>query len=164
MSHPIRREARIVQSMAARAKSEARHNDVNDVAVSTRWGTRIEPHRTSPTARRGSKLAPADGRSEVARADTRGRLSQVGPRIVGPVVIAVRGPSRSGKTTMCEQLVSRLGGRGLRVAWLKRTHHAVDAPGKSSDRVWLARPSATMLRAADRLAITLPACSDEASD
>lgn len=65
---------------------------------------------------------------------------------------------------MCERLVSRLGGRGFRVAWLKRTHHAVDAPGKSSDRVWLARPSATMLRAADRLAITLPVCSDEASD
>ena len=68
--------------------------------------------------------------------------------------MAVRGPSRSGKTTLCERLVAELSELGLHVAWLKRTHH-VDIPGKSSDRVWQTRPAATMLRATDRVVVTL---------
>ena len=76
--------------------------------------------------------------------------------IVGPTVIAVRGPSRSGKTAMCERLVPALAAHGLRVAWMKRTHHGVDVRGKASDRVWKVGPAATALRANERLVITLP--------
>lgn len=76
--------------------------------------------------------------------------------IIGPAVVAIRGPSRSGKTALSERLVLALSARGLRVAWLKRTHHAVDLPGKSSGRVWAAGPAATALRAGDRLQVTLP--------
>lgn len=76
--------------------------------------------------------------------------------LTGPVTFAVRGPSHSGKTAMCERLVSALSGDGLKVAWLKRTHHLVDAPGKASDRIWLRGPAVTALRSADRLLLTLP--------
>lgn len=76
--------------------------------------------------------------------------------LVGPAVIAVRGPSHSGKTAMCERLSAALGQQGLRVAWLKRTHHIVDVPGKASDRIWTAGVAATALRAEDRLVVTLP--------
>jgi formylmethanofuran dehydrogenase subunit E len=78
--------------------------------------------------------------------------------------VAVRGPSRSGKTTLCERLVAELSELGLHVAWLKRTHHLVDIPGKSSDRVWRTRPAATMLRAADRVVVTLPPGNGEPSE
>lgn len=76
--------------------------------------------------------------------------------LVGPAVVAVRGPSHSGKTAMCERLSTALGQQGLRVAWLKRTHHIVDVPGKASDRIWSAGVAATALRAEDRLVVTLP--------
>lgn len=76
------------------------------------------------------------------------------PLITGPVILGVRGPSRSGKTALCELLVRALGERGLLVAWAKRTHHAVDLPGKSSDRIWAESPAVTLLRSDDRLAIT----------
>lgn len=71
-------------------------------------------------------------------------------------MVAVRGPSRSGKTALCERLIGALAANGLQVAWLKRTHHELDLPGKSSARVWAARPAATVLRSADRLQLTLP--------
>lgn len=77
--------------------------------------------------------------------------------IIGPVVVAVRGPSHSGKTAMCERLVRALNAEGLRTSWAKRTHHAVDLPGKASDRVWSADPAATVLGALDRMLVTLPA-------
>lgn len=76
--------------------------------------------------------------------------------IVGPVVVAIRGPSRSGKTTMCERLVRALNAEGLRTAWAKRTHHVVDLPGKASDRIWAADPAASLLCALDRMVITVP--------
>ncbi len=79
--------------------------------------------------------------------------------LTGPVVFAVRGPSRSGKTAMCERLIPALTSKGLRVAWLKRTHHELALPGKSSDRVWVSGPAATVVRAPDRLVVTLPAGS-----
>ena len=81
-------------------------------------------------------------------------------QLFGPVVVAVRGPSRSGKSTLCELLIAKLNEGGLRSAWVKRTHHAIDLPGKSSDRVWSRRPAATLLLAGDRLALTLPACEE----
>jgi len=84
-----------------------------------------------------------------------------GRAFVGPIVVGVRGPSRSGKTTLCERLIDQLQGRGLKAAWVKRTHHALDLPGKSSDRVWAHGPAATMLRSSDRLAVTLPPCGED---
>ena len=83
---------------------------------------------------------------------------------VGPAVIAVRGPSRSGKTTMCERLIPALTAEGLRVAWFKRTHHTVDLPGKASDRVWLSNPAASVVRATDRLLLTLPPGGSQPQD
>jgi len=76
--------------------------------------------------------------------------------IAGPVVVAVRGPSRSGKTALCERLTRALGADGLKVAWVKRTHHPVDLPEKSSARVWQAGTGATLLHADDRVLITVP--------
>lgn len=96
-------------------------------------------------------------------APTRGPTGQH-PALTGPVIIAVRGPSRSGKTAMCERLSSALGQHGLRVAWLKRTHHIVDVPGKASDRIWTAGVAATALRAEDRLLITLPPAGYSAAE
>lgn len=75
---------------------------------------------------------------------------------VGPVVICVRGPSRSGKTFLIEHLVEALAGDGRRVAYLKRTHHPLDLPGKASARVWERKPSAMVLHAPDRLQLSVP--------
>ena len=72
-------------------------------------------------------------------------------RFIGPQVICVRGPSRSGKTSICERLVAGLEQSGLRVAYLKRTHHLLDLPDKSSARIWDSGPALMMLRATDRL-------------
>ncbi len=83
---------------------------------------------------------------------------------MGPQIICVRGPSRSGKTSMCERLVSSLGQTGLRVAYLKRTHHLLDLPNKSSDRVWQRAPAMMVVRATDRLQVTLDAGAGTASD
>lgn len=84
--------------------------------------------------------------------------------VVGPLVIGIRGPSRSGKSTLCSELIERLNERGLRTAWIKRTHHAIDLPGKSSDRIWARGPAATLLLAGDRLAITLPPCDESPAE
>jgi len=53
-------------------------------------------------------------------------------------VIAVSGHRNSGKTTLVEALTRRLTAEGLRVAWIKRTHHAlqIDQPGKDTDRLF----------------------------
>lgn len=75
---------------------------------------------------------------------------------IGPVVVCVRGPSRSGKSTVARGLVERLGGKGLRVAWVKRTHHLLDLPEKASGRVWAAGPAAMVMASPDRLQVTLP--------
>jgi formylmethanofuran dehydrogenase subunit E len=80
--------------------------------------------------------------------------------LVGPVVVGIRGPSRSGKSTLCSNLIEEMRAAGFTAAWLKRTHHAIDLPGKSSDRIWERRPQATMLLADDRLAVTLPPCGE----
>jgi formylmethanofuran dehydrogenase subunit E len=49
----------------------------------------------------------------------------------------------------------------MRVAWVKRTHHGIDLPGKSSGRIWARQPAATLLLAGDRLALTLPPCDED---
>ena len=78
----------------------------------------------------------------------------------GPVVVCVRGPSRSGKSTLCQALVGLLRGRAS-VAWAKRTHHALDLPHKSTGRVWDESPAAMVVYAPDRLQLTLPPVSPE---
>jgi len=80
-------------------------------------------------------------------------LSSV-PRVVGPQVICVRGPSRSGKTTVCARLIEELSRLGMRVAYVKRTHHLLDLPEKSSARIWAAGPAAMVIRATDRIQVT----------
>jgi formylmethanofuran dehydrogenase subunit E len=75
---------------------------------------------------------------------------------VGPVVVCVRGPSRSGKTSLCERVIAALEPRGVRVAYLKRTHHELDLPEKASGRAWLRGPSAMVLRSPGRLQLTVP--------
>ncbi len=75
---------------------------------------------------------------------------------VGPVVVCVRGPSRSGKTSVCERLIAALEPRGVRVAYLKRTHHELDVPEKASGRAWRKGPSAMVLRSPGRLQMTVP--------
>lgn len=92
------------------------------------------------------------------------RASPFARAVTGPVTLAVRGPSRSGKTALCERLVDALGEQGLLVAWVKRTHHAVDTPGKASDRIWARSPAATLLRADDRLLVTSAPPSTAAAD
>jgi formylmethanofuran dehydrogenase subunit E len=77
-------------------------------------------------------------------------------RLIGPQVVCVRGPSRSGKTTMCQLLIAALADSGVKAAYLKRTHHLLDLPEKSSGRIWANGPAAMVLRATDRLQITLP--------
>lgn len=77
-------------------------------------------------------------------------------RPIGPQVICVRGPSRAGKTTTCELIISELNAHGLKVAYVKRTHHLLDLPEKSSGRVWERGPSAMVMYASDRLQLTLP--------
>jgi len=78
----------------------------------------------------------------------------------GPLVVCVRGPSRSGKSTLCESLVAALGD-GVRVAWIKRTHHELDLPEKSSGRVWAQHPAAMVMRGPDRLQLTFPTVSPD---
>ena len=84
--------------------------------------------------------------------------------ITGPITIAVRGPSHSGKTALCERLVEALGARGLLVAWVKRTHHIVDTPGKASDRIWQRSPAVTLLRSDDRLVVSSAPGSTKPAD
>jgi len=72
------------------------------------------------------------------------------------VVVCVRGPSRSGKTSVCERVIAALEPRGIRLAYLKRTHHELDVPEKASGRAWLRGPSAMVLRSPSRLQLTVP--------
>jgi formylmethanofuran dehydrogenase subunit E len=79
-----------------------------------------------------------------------------GDALARPAVVCVRGVSRSGKTSLCERLIPRLAARGLRVAYVKRTHHQLDLPEKASSRIWVKEPSAMIIRTADRTQLTLP--------
>ncbi len=82
----------------------------------------------------------------------------------GPLVIAVRGPSRSGKTALAERVIAQLAEHGRTVAYLKRTHHELDLPAKASGRVWARQPAAMVMRAPDRTQLTLPAGSGTAAE
>lgn len=85
-----------------------------------------------------------------------------GETLARAAVVCVRGVSRSGKTSLCERLIPALSARGLRVAYIKRTHHELDMPHKASGRIWASEPAAMMMRAADRLQVTLPPVEHDA--
>ena len=87
------------------------------------------------------------------------RIRPAVPALVGPVVVAVRGPSRSGKTALVERLIEAGRERGWKVAWVKRTHHQIDVPEKASGRIWTSRPEVMVLHTADRVQVTTPACA-----
>jgi formylmethanofuran dehydrogenase subunit E len=55
---------------------------------------------------------------------------------------------------MVEHLVEHFESKNVRVAYMKRTHHLLDLPEKSSGRIWAKQPTAMLLRADDRLQIT----------
>ncbi|MEP7216311.1 MAG: molybdopterin-guanine dinucleotide biosynthesis protein MobB [Anaerolineaceae bacterium] len=94
---------------------------------------------------------------------TASKVSPAVPALVGPVVVAVRGPSRSGKTALVERLIETGRERGWKVAWVKRTHHQVDLPEKASGRIWTSGPEVMVLHAADRVQVTTPACAPDSS-
>lgn len=78
----------------------------------------------------------------------------------GPVVVCVRGPSRSGKSTVCQALIGMMRD-SCHVAWIKRTHHELDLPHKSSGRIWAESPAAMVVYSPDRLQVTIPPVSPE---
>jgi formylmethanofuran dehydrogenase subunit E len=65
---------------------------------------------------------------------------------------------------MCQLLIGALAERGVKAAYLKRTHHLLDLPEKSSGRIWANGPAAMVLRATDRLQVTLPPGEGAAGD
>lgn len=54
---------------------------------------------------------------------------------VGTTIICIRGPSGASKTALAEALVPRLTAAGLRIGFLKRSHHRLDLKGKDSARL-----------------------------
>lgn len=58
-----------------------------------------------------------------------------------------------------ERLVAEGQAEGWKVAWVKRTHHGLDLPEKSSGRVWASSPAAMVVHAPDRLQVTNPPCA-----
>lgn len=78
-------------------------------------------------------------------------------------VVCVRGPSRSGKSSLCERLITRLETRGIHTGYIKRTHHPLDLPAKASGRIWAAGPTAMLLRTPDRLQLTVATAGESAA-
>ncbi len=74
--------------------------------------------------------------------------------------------SGTGKTTLLEQLLPRLGARGLRVAVIKHAHHAfdVDQPGKDSHRLRQAGASPMLVASRARVALMMETPGREEAD
>jgi len=74
--------------------------------------------------------------------------------------------SGTGKTTLVEQLLPRLGERGLRVAVIKHAHHAfdVDQPGKDSYRLRQAGASPMLVASRARVALMMDTPGREEAD
>lgn len=70
-----------------------------------------------------------------------------------PTIVCVRGPSGSGKTSLLEALAPLLAARGMRVAAIKRSHHALDLAGKDSDRLVGSGMAAALVHGADGAAV-----------
>lgn len=74
------------------------------------------------------------------------------PALTAIPVIGFVAPSGTGKTTLIRQLVPRLRQRGLRVGYLKHSHHRieVDRPGKDSYDIREAGASQVLLATGER--------------
>ncbi len=74
--------------------------------------------------------------------------------------------SGTGKTTLLEQLLPRLGERGLRVSVIKHAHHAfdVDQPGKDSHRLRQAGASPILVASRARVALMMETPGREEAD
>ena len=74
------------------------------------------------------------------------------PALTPIPVIGFVAPSGTGKTTLIRQLVPRLRQRGLRVGYLKHSHHRieVDRPGKDSYEIREAGASQVLLATGER--------------
>jgi molybdopterin-guanine dinucleotide biosynthesis protein B len=75
-----------------------------------------------------------------------------------PPIVSIVGKSESGKTTLIQKLIKELKSRGYRVATIKHTPQdvAFDQPDKDSWRHIQAGSEATMISAADRIALIKP--------
>jgi molybdopterin-guanine dinucleotide biosynthesis protein B len=75
-----------------------------------------------------------------------------------PPVVAVVGPSNSGKTTLVEKIIRELKDRGFRVATVKHApqESSVDLPGSDTWRHMQAGSAATALYAPDKLVLMYP--------
>jgi molybdopterin-guanine dinucleotide biosynthesis protein B len=78
-----------------------------------------------------------------------------------PVIVAIVGNSKSGKTTLIEKLIGELKARGYRVATVKHALEAAgfDEPGKDSWRHLQAGSEATAINSEDRLVLIKPVTS-----
>ncbi|MFY0990502.1 molybdopterin-guanine dinucleotide biosynthesis protein B [Halomonas sp. C05BenzN] len=74
-----------------------------------------------------------------------------------PPLLGIAAWSGTGKTTLLEQLLPRLGERGLRVAVIKHAHHGfdVDQPGKDSYRLRQAGAAPMLVASRARLALMM---------
>jgi molybdopterin-guanine dinucleotide biosynthesis protein B len=75
-------------------------------------------------------------------------------------IIAVIGYSDSGKTSLLENLLRELTGRGLKVGTIKHTHHHDWSQGKDTDRHLAAGAAAAILHAPDRVQVTTAGGAD----
>lgn len=82
----------------------------------------------------------------------------MGTDVLAPPVVAVVGPSNSGKTTLVEKLIRELSARGYRVATVKHApqESSVDLPGSDTWRHLQAGSAATALYAPDKLVLMYP--------
>ncbi len=75
-----------------------------------------------------------------------------------PVIVAIVGKGKTGKTTLIEKLIKELKTRGYRVATVKHVFHhlAFDQPDKDSWRHIEAGSEATIIRSEDRMVLIKP--------
>ncbi|HSH48895.1 MAG TPA: molybdopterin-guanine dinucleotide biosynthesis protein B [Halomonas sp.] len=74
-----------------------------------------------------------------------------------PPLLGIAAWSGTGKTTLLEQLLPRLGERGLKVAVIKHAHHdfEIDTPGKDSYRLRQAGAAPMLIASSARIAMLI---------
>ena len=83
-----------------------------------------------------------------------------------PPIVAIIGKSKSGKTTLIEELVPELKSRGYRVATVKHAAHSLsfDQPGKDSWRHLQAGSDAVAISSPDKVVVIRPTTGDPTLD